>query len=106
MAFIMFVAPESDDPAINAKLFAGIDVGTGSVRVGLFDEKGRLIRRASHPIRIWHNHSSQNSSARIEQSTDDIWDAVCVAMRIVVSGKNKFENSPKIFAQRNFLNEK
>lgn len=58
------------------KAFIGIDVGTGSARAGIFDTEGRLLASAKHPIRLW-----QDAGGVAEQSSDDIWVAVCTATR-------------------------
>ena len=59
-----------------AKLFAGIDVGTGSARAGLFDAGGKLYGTARQPIRIW-----REAGEIVEQSSGDIWAAVVAALR-------------------------
>ncbi|XP_063935374.1 uncharacterized protein LOC108227384 isoform X2 [Daucus carota subsp. sativus] len=56
-------------------VFLGIDVGTGSARAGLFDESGKLLGSASSPIQIWKQGDC------IEQSSTDIWLAVCSAVK-------------------------
>ena len=63
--------------------FIGVDVGTGSVRAGVFDETGSLLGTGRREIRIWREAGSQ-----VEQSSEDIWNAVCAAVRdgIRVSG--------------------
>jgi FGGY-family pentulose kinase len=53
------------------RAFLGIDVGTGSARAGVFDERGRLLGRASEPIEIFRPVEDF-----VEQSSDDIWGAV------------------------------
>ena len=58
------------------KYFLGIDVGTGSARAGLFDSRGRMAASASHPIKLW-----QPAPDHVEQSSDDIWRACCIATR-------------------------
>lgn len=58
------------------KLYIGIDVGTGSARAGVFDLSGKMYASATHPIQRWH---PQPEFA--EQSSDDIWRAVCGAVR-------------------------
>ena len=56
-------------------LFLGVDVGTGSARAGLFTANGQMVASAVHPIRIWRDGEST-----VEQSADDIWQAVCRAI--------------------------
>jgi len=63
----------------------GVDVGTGSVRAGLFDLSGKRLAmavepiHASEPIQI---HNPQPEYA--EQSSDDIWRAVGLTVRRAV----------------------
>ncbi len=64
-------------------IFIGIDVGTGSARAGLFDASGRLLGSAKRPIRIWREDGDI-----VEQSSDDIWQAVCAAVRAAVGEAN------------------
>lgn len=54
----------------------GVDVGTGSARAGVFDLSGNRLGMAAHPIRMWKPETN-----RAEQSSDDIWAAVCTAVR-------------------------
>lgn len=54
----------------------GIDVGTGSARAGVFDRTGHRLGSASREIRIWRPQPDF-----VEQSSDDIWRAVCEATR-------------------------
>lgn len=65
----MTAAPEG------APLFIGVDVGTGSVRAGVFDAAGTLMGHASQPIRIW-----KDAGGVVEQSSRDIWAAVCASV--------------------------
>ena len=58
------------------RIFIGIDVGTGSVRVGAFDRNGRLRGKAEHPIKIWRPRPDF-----VEQSSEDIWKASCKATK-------------------------
>ncbi|MCB8837984.1 FGGY-family carbohydrate kinase [Aurantimonas sp. VKM B-3413] len=58
-----------------AEAFLGIDVGTGSARAGLFDAAGTLLAAAKRPIRIWREEGDV-----VEQSSDDIWQAICEAV--------------------------
>src|SRR3569832_1090463 len=54
----------------------GVDVGTGSARAGVFDLQGRMAASAKHDITVFHE-----SGAIVEQSSDEIWRAVCRAVR-------------------------
>jgi FGGY-family pentulose kinase len=58
------------------KYVIGIDVGTGSVRAGLFDLKGKREALAVAPIKIWRPQLDF-----VEQSSDDIWRVVCKTVR-------------------------
>ncbi len=53
----------------------GVDVGTGSARAGVFTTDGLLLGRGEHPIETW-----QPEPDHVEQSSDDIWHAVCAAV--------------------------
>jgi D-ribulokinase len=55
--------------------YIGVDVGTGSARAGVFDASGVLISCAKRPIALW-----REPGAVVEQSTADIWRAVCEAI--------------------------
>jgi FGGY-family pentulose kinase len=59
------------------RFFLGIDVGTGSVRVGAFDRRGHLRGKAEHPIKVW-----RPKHEFVEQSSEDIWKATCKAMSV------------------------
>jgi D-ribulokinase len=59
--------------------FLGIDVGTGSARAGLFDETGALLSAAKADIALW-----RDSGGIVEQSSRDIWRAVCRCVREAV----------------------
>ena len=59
-----------------ASHFLGIDVGTGSARAGVFDSEGRLAGVASRPITLY-----REAGEIVEQSSDEIWAAVCSACR-------------------------
>ena len=64
-------------------LFLGVDVGTGSARAGLFDGTGQMVSTAACPIRLWREGENI-----VEQSSADIWAAVCraVAQAIGLAG--------------------
>ena len=60
--------------------FIGVDVGTKSVRSGLFTAAGRLVSRSTHEIKIWTNSGFPEGSR--EQATTDIWNAVCSTVKV------------------------
>lgn len=57
----------------------GVDVGTGSARAGLFSLEGHLAASAVRDIRLWNPCTDFH-----EQSTEDIWRAVCECVREVL----------------------
>ena len=60
--------------------FVGIDVGTGSARAGVFDAAGNLSATAKRPIDI---HRADGGI--VEQSSEQIWLAVCASVAEAVS---------------------
>ncbi len=61
-------------------LYIGVDVGTGSARAGVFNGSGKLLGSAEHPIRIWRPMPDF-----VEQSSEDIWAAVCRSVRAALA---------------------
>lgn len=57
----------------------GIDIGTGSARAGVFDRLGNMLASASEPIAL-----NRPEPHHVEQSTDDIWRAICLTVRTAV----------------------
>ncbi|XP_047308397.1 FGGY carbohydrate kinase domain-containing protein [Impatiens glandulifera] len=72
----------ADGPSSRRSVFLGVDVGTGSARAGLFDVKGKLLGCASSPIQIWKEGDC------VEQSSTDIWLAICSAVKSACSLAN------------------
>ncbi len=70
--------------------FIGVDVGTGSARAGIFNSIGEMISSASHPIKIW-----KEGDCFVEQSSDDIWNSVCIAVRTAKKQAGVSEHSIK-----------
>ncbi len=70
----------SHAPPAGAKHVIGVDVGTGSARAGLFDLDGRMLASAKRDITLFHEAGSI-----VEQSSSEIWAAVCAAVREVVA---------------------
>jgi D-ribulokinase len=60
--------------------FIGVDVGTGSARAGMFDRGGALLASAKRDIALY-----RDGADIAEQSSDDIWGAVCAAVREAVA---------------------
>lgn len=58
----------------------GIDVGSGSARCGVFDKTGKLLASEQHPI-LTHRPLAKY----VEQSSENIWDAICAATRAAVT---------------------
>lgn len=58
----------------------GVDVGTGSARAGVFDLNGKLLASHKQDIQMW-----RDADDIAEQSSDDIWQAVCASVRSAVT---------------------
>ncbi len=58
----------------------GIDVGTGSARAGVFDLEGHMVGSAKAELTMW-----RDAGSIVEQSSDQIWAAVCHAVRGAVA---------------------
>ena len=59
-------------------VFIGVDVGTGSARAGVFDADGQMLASHKHDIKMWRDGDIA------EQSSDDIWQAVCACVQSAV----------------------
>ena len=65
------------DPAARRAVSIGVDVGTGSARAGVVDvASGALLAVRKRDIRMWEPRAEH-----YEQSSDDIWAAVCACVR-------------------------
>ncbi|MBW9088647.1 FGGY-family carbohydrate kinase [Rhizobium wenxiniae] len=60
--------------------FIGVDVGTGSARAGIFDAAGTMLSSAKHDLLIF-----RDDHGHVEQSSAQIWQAVCTAIRDAVA---------------------
>ncbi|WP_424592771.1 FGGY-family carbohydrate kinase [Bradyrhizobium sp.] len=58
------------------RLVAAVDVGTGSARAGILGADGRLLGRHEQPIAM-----NRPASDFAEHDSEQIWNAVCAAMR-------------------------
>jgi len=74
----------SENPAAGAKdstrYVIGVDVGTGSARAGIFDLAGRMMASAKRDITLF-----QASGSIVEQSSGEIWNAVCDSVKDALS---------------------
>jgi FGGY-family pentulose kinase len=61
---------------VSGELYLGVDVGTGSVRAGIFDAAGARKGLGVAEIRTW-----RDGVDFVEQSSDDIWRAAGEAVR-------------------------
>src|SRR5471032_395191 len=74
----------SENPTSGAagstRYVVGVDVGTGSARVGIFDLTGRMVGAAKRDITLY-----QASGSIVEQSSSEIWNAVCQSVKDALS---------------------
>ncbi len=70
----------TQSPDRNARYVIGVDVGTGSARAGLFDLSGAMLASAKRDISLF-----REVGAIVEQSSAEIWDAVCASVREAVT---------------------
>ncbi|EPQ09958.1 FGGY carbohydrate kinase domain-containing protein [Myotis brandtii] len=63
------------------RYYVGVDVGTGSVRAALVDQRGTLLAFADQAINKWEPQFNHH-----EQSSEDIWAACCIVTKKVVQG--------------------
>ncbi|MEO3434635.1 FGGY-family carbohydrate kinase [Inquilinus sp. CAU 1745] len=61
--------------------FVGVDVGTASARAGIFGTAGELLGTAKRDIAVHHGKGGM-----VEQSSREIWGAVCASVREAVAG--------------------
>ncbi len=65
---------------LKARYYLGIDVGTGSVRAGIFDHAGARVSSGVSPIEIF-----RPAEDFVEQSSEDIWRAAGIAVRAALA---------------------
>ncbi|RMC34345.1 FGGY-family carbohydrate kinase [Paracoccus alkanivorans] len=70
---------EDQSEGASDALFLGVDVGSGSARAGIFDAAGRMLASAKRDIILW-----REGAEIAEQSSEDIWSAVCASVREAV----------------------
>ncbi|XP_030385094.1 FGGY carbohydrate kinase domain-containing protein [Scaptodrosophila lebanonensis] len=64
--------------------FVGVDVGTGSARAALVSADGKVEKQAVQEIKTWTPEPDY-----YEQSSENIWQAVCKVVKNVVGGIDK-----------------
>ena len=62
-----------------SKYFIGVDVGSASVRAGIFDQQGNMLGVETRPIK-----QRNPQTLFIEQSSEDIWGQTCDAVKTLV----------------------
>ena len=72
--------PSSARPTGGERYLVGVDVGTGSARAGLFDMTGRMQASGKRDISLF-----REPGAMVEQSSTEIWAAVCASVREAVA---------------------
>ncbi|CAG8456156.1 9201_t:CDS:2 [Ambispora leptoticha] len=65
--------------------FIGVDVGTASVRAAVVDSKGIICGLSSNEIRMWTSRTGY-----YEQSSDNIWQSVCLSVKQATEKANVF----------------
>ena len=68
---------------MSQNLLVGVDVGTGSARAGVFTPDGRLLGRSENPIAM-----RRTDANFAEHDSEDIWAAVCAAVREAVAASS------------------
>lgn len=63
--------------------FIGVDVGSGSARAGVFDAHGRKVGEAKRDTQMFKPQADF-----VEQSSENIWQCVCLAVKDAVSQAN------------------
>lgn len=81
------------------RCFIGVDVGTGSVRAGVFDVNGNLLESSMQNISI-----RQPEPGHFEQSSEEIWCACCTSIRqaVIESSMNSEDISAIAFESRTY----
>src|SRR3984957_2781791 len=68
------------DSTRDVRYVIGVDVGTGRARGGIFDLAGRMMASAKRDITLF-----QASGSIVEQSSAEIWNAVCDSVKDALS---------------------
>ena len=83
---------------MNKTFFMSVDIGTGSARCAIHDEKGKNYAFAEHAIKIWNYKDNY-----YEQSSHNIWNSVIKTMRLVIEQfQNHHSLNPNLIKTINF----
>lgn len=63
--------------------YVGVDVGTGSARACIINQKGDIVGVAAQEIALW-----QPQPGYYEQSTTDIWNCICSSIKRVLKDES------------------
>lgn len=66
----------------NNAYYIGIDVGTGSARAALVKQDGTLVASSTQETKTWRDPKDHRI---FEQSTTDIWAAICKTVKAVLA---------------------
>lgn len=75
----------SDMSKASEPYFVGVDVGTGSARAALVASDGRVVEQSVQEIKTWTPEPHY-----YEQSTQDIWGAICKVVKVSQTTKWDF----------------
>ena len=73
---------------MSEKYLIGIDEGSQSAKILIFDTKGNIVCEAKHPLKPYN----LPQPGYVEHPDDDWWDAICEAGKKCMA---KFEGDPK-----------
>ncbi|MFC0225104.1 FGGY-family carbohydrate kinase [Serratia aquatilis] len=79
---------KSGDNNSGERVVIGVDVGSGSARAGVFDLSGTMLSYASQEITLFRGPENF-----VEQSSRDIWDAVCSSIKSAVASSGVLPSS-------------
>jgi D-ribulokinase len=68
--------------SLEPSYYLGIDVGTGSARAALVTAEGAILASASQDTKTWRDPTDHRI---FEQSTTDVWESICGAVREVIA---------------------
>lgn len=73
---------DNNNSADDGNLFIGVDVGTGSVRAALVTASGSIVASKTQDTTTFRSDTDHRI---FEQSTTDIWNAICTCIKGVIA---------------------